>query len=114
MRVRHPPGKATQINNVSAHRRGRLHSTAREKKKKKNWGDTENPSNDDDGGHLNGSQLGGWGRRANLVPQDASFSRANWVALENKMALCGSLPPGARATSLARITRIAALLSQTT
>ncbi|WP_368669026.1 DNA/RNA non-specific endonuclease, partial [Corallococcus sp. CA053C] len=25
------------------------------------WGDAENPSNDYDGGHLIGSQLGGWG-----------------------------------------------------
>ncbi|MFL5354367.1 DNA/RNA non-specific endonuclease [Archangium sp.] len=56
------------------------------------WGDAENPSNDYDGGHLIGSQLGGWGGRANIVPQDANFNRGNWVQLENKMALCGSLP----------------------
>ncbi|WP_441292357.1 DNA/RNA non-specific endonuclease [Sorangium sp. KYC3313] len=41
-----------------------------------------------------GSQLGGWGGRANLVPQEANFNRGNWVALENKMATCGSLPSG--------------------
>jgi hypothetical protein len=58
------------------------------------WGDAENPSNDYDGGHLIGSQLGGWGGRANLVPQDANFNRGNWVALENKMAKCGTLPSG--------------------
>jgi hypothetical protein len=58
------------------------------------WGDAENPSNDYDGGHLIGSQLGGWGGRANIVPQDANFNRGNWVQLENKMALCGSLPSG--------------------
>jgi DNA/RNA non-specific endonuclease len=58
------------------------------------WGDAENPSNDYDGGHLIGSQLGGWGGRANLVPQDANFNRGNWVQLENKMARCGSLPSG--------------------
>ncbi|MCY1040044.1 DNA/RNA non-specific endonuclease [Corallococcus sp. bb12-1] len=58
------------------------------------WGDAENPSNDYDGGHLIGSQLGGWGGRANLVPQDANFNRGNWVQLENKMAKCGSLPSG--------------------
>ncbi|HEX8699458.1 MAG TPA: DNA/RNA non-specific endonuclease [Myxococcaceae bacterium] len=58
------------------------------------WGDAENPSNDYDGGHLIGSQLGGWGSRANLVPQDANFNRGNWVTLENKMAKCGSLPNG--------------------
>ncbi len=58
------------------------------------WGDAENPSNDYDGGHMIGSQLGGWGGRANLVPQDANFNRGNWVQLENKMATCGSLPSG--------------------
>lgn len=58
------------------------------------WGDAENPSNDYDGGHLIGSQLGGYGKRANLVPQDANFNRGNWVTLENKMAKCGSLPSG--------------------
>ncbi len=39
------------------------------------WGDAENPSNDYDGGHMIGSQLGGWGGQANLVPQDANFNR---------------------------------------
>ncbi len=58
------------------------------------WGDAENPSNDYDGGHLIGSQLGGWGKRANLVPQDANFNRGNWAVLENKMADCAGLPNG--------------------
>lgn len=58
------------------------------------WGDAENPSNDYDGGHMIGSQLGGWGGRANLVPQDANFNRGNWLQLENKMATCGGLPSG--------------------
>jgi hypothetical protein len=58
------------------------------------WGDAENPSNDYDGGHLIGSQLGGYGGRANIVPQDANFNRGNWVQLENKMATCGGLPSG--------------------
>ncbi|HVG57572.1 MAG TPA: DNA/RNA non-specific endonuclease [Hyalangium sp.] len=58
------------------------------------WGDAANPSNDYDGGHLIGSQLGGYGKRANLVPQDTNFNRGNWVTLENKMAKCGSLPNG--------------------
>jgi hypothetical protein len=58
------------------------------------WGDAENPNNDYDGGHMIGSQLGGWGGRANIVPQDANFNRGNWAQLENKMALCGSLPSG--------------------
>src|SRR5262245_23646 len=56
------------------------------------WGDAENPSNDYDGGHWIGSQLGGRGKRANLVPQDANFNRGNWAVLENKMAGCGGLP----------------------
>lgn len=58
------------------------------------WGDAANPSNDYDGGHLIGSQLGGWGKRANLVPQDANFNRGNWAVLENKMAKCAALPNG--------------------
>lgn len=58
------------------------------------WGDAENPSNDYDGGHLIGSQLGGWGGRANIVPQDANFNRGNWAQLENKMATCDELPNG--------------------
>jgi hypothetical protein len=57
------------------------------------WGDAVS-SNDYDGGHLIGSQLGGYGRRANLVPQDANFNRGNWVTLENKMAQCDRLPNG--------------------
>jgi DNA/RNA non-specific endonuclease len=56
------------------------------------WGDAENPSNDYDGGHLIGSQLGGWGGRANIVPQDANFNRGNWVQLENAMARCEDRP----------------------
>ena len=39
-------------------------------------------------------RVGGWGGRANLVPQDANFNRGNWAQLENKMAACGSLPSG--------------------
>jgi DNA/RNA non-specific endonuclease len=56
------------------------------------WGDAESPSNDYDGGHLIGSQLGGWGGRANIVPQDANFNRGNWAQLENAMALCKNRP----------------------
>jgi hypothetical protein len=58
------------------------------------WGDAENPNDDYDGGHMIGSQLGGWGARLNLVPQDANFNRGNWLQLENRVAKCGSLPPG--------------------
>jgi len=58
------------------------------------WGDAENPSNDYDGGHMIGNQLGGYGKRANLVPQDSNFNRGNWATLENKMAKCAVLPNG--------------------
>lgn len=47
-----------------------------------------------DGGHLIGSQLGGWGGRANIVLQDANFNRGNWAQLENTMAGCAGLPAG--------------------
>lgn len=56
------------------------------------WGDAENPRNDYDGGHLIGSQLGGWGARANLVPQDTNFNRGQYVRLENRVARCRNLP----------------------
>jgi hypothetical protein len=64
------------------------------------WGDAENPSNQYDGGHLIGSQLGGWGGRANIVPQDANFNRGNWAQLENKMATCGVLANAAMRYSI--------------
>ncbi len=57
-----------------------------------NWG---SPSSTYDGGHLVGSQLGGWGGRANLVPQHYNFNRGNWVKIENALAKCGRLGSGA-------------------
>lgn len=56
-----------------------------------------------DGGHLVGSQLGGYGSRANLAPQDANFNRGNWLAIENQAARCAALPSKAL-TYLARVT----------
>ena len=53
-----------------------------------NWG---SPASSFDGGHLIGSQLGGWGGRANLVPQHYTFNRGNWVKIENALAKCGRL-----------------------
>jgi DNA/RNA non-specific endonuclease len=49
-----------------------------------------------DGGHLVGSQLGGFGGRANLVPQDSNFNRGNWLQIEKAVKSCDntSLPPG--------------------
>lgn len=58
------------------------------------WGDAANPGTDYDGGHMIGSQLGGWGARANLVPQEANFNRGNYAQLENKMAKCDGLSSG--------------------
>ena len=57
-----------------------------------NWG---SPSSSFDGGHMIGSQLGGWGGRANLVPQHYNFNRGNWLRIENQLALCGRLGSGA-------------------
>lgn len=57
-----------------------------------NWG---SPASSYDGGHLIGSQLGGWGGRANLVPQHYNFNRGNWLRIENQMATCGRLGSGA-------------------
>ncbi|MBZ9715944.1 DNA/RNA non-specific endonuclease [Deinococcus multiflagellatus] len=48
-----------------------------------------------DGGHLVGSQLGGWGRRANMVPQDSNFNRGNYAQIENQAAKCTRLANGA-------------------
>lgn len=57
-----------------------------------NWG---SPSSSYDGGHMIGSQLGGWGGRANLVPQQYNFNRGNWARIENKLVTCGRLGSGA-------------------
>lgn len=44
-----------------------------------------------------GAQLGGWGARANLVPQIANFNRGNWAQMENAVASCaGDLEDVAR------------------
>jgi hypothetical protein len=58
------------------------------------WGDAANLGADYDGGHLIGFQLGGWGSRANLVPQVANFNRGNWAQVENAIARCGDLQDG--------------------
>ena len=56
------------------------------------WGDAEDGENDYDGGHMIGSQLGGFGGRVNLVPQDSNFNRGNWLQIENEAADCVGLP----------------------
>lgn len=65
-------------------------------------GNLDNPEGYD-GGHLVGSQLGGWGRRANMAPQNANFNRGNYVQIENQAAKCTSLATGSL-TYLARVT----------
>jgi hypothetical protein len=60
-----------------------------------NVGNWEDPGSLYDGGHLIGSQLGGWGGRANLVPQHYNFNRGNWKRVEDQLARCGRLGSGA-------------------
>ena len=57
-------------------------------------GDHADPGEDYDGGHLVGYELGGWSGRANMVPQNASFNRGNWLQLERAVAGCRTLPAG--------------------
>lgn len=50
-------------------------------------GDALCPAGGDyDGGHLIGAQLGGYGRRANLVPQAMAFNRGVWKRCETSVA----------------------------
>jgi DNA/RNA non-specific endonuclease len=44
-----------------------------------------------DGGHIIASQLGGWGKRLNMVPQNSNFNRGNWSQIENQLAKCSVL-----------------------
>jgi|GEM_PF-1090851 len=60
-----------------------------------NVGNWASPPSEYDGGHLIGSQLGGWGGRANLAPQQYNFNRGNWARIENQLAKCGRLGNGA-------------------
>lgn len=53
--------------------------------------DVGNLTSDTDGGHLIGTQLGGWGRRANLAPQNTNFNRGNWLQIENQLDECEPL-----------------------
>jgi hypothetical protein len=51
----------------------------------------------DVGGHMIGAQLGGWGKRANLVPQDAQLNAtgSGWSDIDTSIAFCaerGFLP----------------------
>ncbi|WP_420454825.1 DNA/RNA non-specific endonuclease [Rubrivirga sp.] len=56
-----------------------------------NVGNWASPASSYDGGHLIGSQLGGWGGRANLVPQQYNFNRGNWKRIEDAVAKCSRL-----------------------
>ena len=53
--------------------------------KVKAWGkSTDSP------GHLIAAQLGGWGGRANLAPQNSNFNNSSWRRIENKAKQCGT------------------------
>lgn len=65
-------------------------------------GNLDNPDGYD-GGHLVGSQLGGWGRRANMAPQEQNFNRGNYAQIENQTAKCSPLTKSSL-TYLARVT----------
>lgn len=43
------------------------------------------------GGHLIGTSLGGYGRRANLVPQDANFNQVLWNRVEAAVRSCRNM-----------------------
>lgn len=59
------------------------------------WGKVLDASQAYHGGHMLGCQLGGWGARANMVPQVAGFKTGNWLQLENALHDCGNdLEPG--------------------
>ncbi len=45
-----------------------------------------------DAGHMIAASLGGWGKRANLVPQVPGFNQQNWRYMEAQVALCIGLP----------------------
>jgi hypothetical protein len=70
---------------------GPIETAARQTTCQTNVGNWGVPAADYDGGHLIGSQLGGWGGRANLVPQHYNFNRGNWLKVENALAKCGRL-----------------------
>lgn len=52
------------------------------------WGRAENPSQNYQGGHMIGYALGGWNKRANLAPQEASLNYPFWYRGEAKVARC--------------------------
>ena len=41
-----------------------------------------------------GFQLGGWGKRLNMVPQNSNFNRGNWKHVEDAAAACKPLGRG--------------------
>jgi hypothetical protein len=47
----------------------------------------------DEAGHLVANSLGGWGGRANLVPQNGPFNRGPWRAVEAVPAVCAKTYP---------------------
>jgi len=51
-------------------------------------GKAEFPKKQFDGGHMIASNLGGYGKRANLVPQESNFNRGTWKSAELRIASC--------------------------
>lgn len=49
---------------------------------------------DDDGGHLISAELGGYNKRANIVPQNKDFNRIIWRSAESRVADCVKWQPG--------------------
>ena len=74
---------------------GPVTTAARQTTCQTNVGNWASPASSFDGGHLIGSQLGGWGGRANLVPQQYNFNRGNWKRIEDAVAKCSRLGSGA-------------------
>ena len=74
---------------------GPVTTAARQTTCQTNVGNWASPASSYDGGHLIGSQLGGWGGRANLVPQQYNFNRGNWKRIEDAVAKCSRLGSGA-------------------
>lgn len=44
----------------------------------------------DDGGHMIGVQLGGYARRANIVPQNLNLNRGMWAQMQDQVYTCAA------------------------
>lgn len=78
-------GRPAAAFSLLPHRRGRSARARAVQLRVGRWGDALGDE-DYDGGHLIGAQLGGYGRRANLVPQVATFNQGIWRHCEDRIA----------------------------